>query len=60
MDGYEAMQLIKVKHPDIPIIAITAYALIEDKEMALNAGFDNYISKPIKEGDLLRILDEYS
>jgi CheY-like chemotaxis protein len=60
MDGYEALQLIKVRNPDIPVIAVSAYALIEDKEMALNAGFDGYVSKPIKRDDLLRVLHEYS
>jgi len=59
MDGFEAMQLIKVKNPDIPIIAVTAFAMMEDKEKALQAGFDNYISKPIKKDILIKILAEY-
>ena len=59
MDGFEAMQLIKVKNPDIPIIAVTAFAMMEDKEKALRAGFDNYISKPIKKDILMKILTEY-
>jgi PAS domain S-box-containing protein len=59
MDGFEAMQLIKVKNPDIPIIAVTAFAMMEDKEKALRAGFDNYISKPIKKDILMKMLAEY-
>lgn len=60
MDGFEAMQLIKSKNPDIPVVAVTAYAMMEDKEKALLAGFDNYISKPINKDVLMKILSEYS
>jgi PAS domain S-box-containing protein len=59
MDGYKAMELIKGKKPDIPIIAVTAHAMMEDREKALQAGFDNYISKPIKRDILMKIIDEY-
>ena len=42
-----------------PIVAITANALKGDKEKFLNEGLDNYISKPIKERDLINILEKY-
>lgn len=60
MDGYEAMKQIKVNNSDIPVIALTAYAMMEEKENALRAGFDNYISKPVKQDILLKILAEYA
>jgi CheY-like chemotaxis protein len=53
MDGYEASRAIRagkagVLNPDIPIIAMTANAMLGDKEMALNTGMDDYLSKPIQ------------
>jgi PAS domain S-box-containing protein len=48
MDGYEAMRLIKAHNPDIPVLAITAYAMSDDMEIVMKEGFDSYISKPIQ------------
>ncbi len=49
MDGYEAMRIIKsdekLKH--IPIIAVSAKAMQQDKEKALECGADNFLAKPI-------------
>jgi PAS domain S-box-containing protein len=56
MDGYEATGLIKKLRPGLPVIAVTAYALSGDKEKALRAGCDDYISKPVKAGVLVEIL----
>ncbi len=49
MDGYavaSALRLIEVLR-DIPIIAVTSYAMVGDREKALNAGCTGYIEKPI-------------
>ena len=59
MDGYTATKEIKQFNPDIPIIAQTAHAMLEDKENALNAGCDDYITKPIFEKDLIEMLEKY-
>ncbi|MCK5876719.1 MAG: response regulator, partial [Candidatus Marithrix sp.] len=48
MGGYEATNLIRLKYPDIPIIAMTANVMTSDKEKCLQAGMNDYISKPIE------------
>jgi len=61
MDGYEAIARMK-KNPalkDIPVIAVTAQAMVGDRERCLNAGAVGYISKPINVDDLMRLLDHY-
>ena len=49
-DGWELLTVIREqnKYKSIPVIALTAHAMAGDKERALNAGFDDYITKPIK------------
>jgi CheY-like chemotaxis protein len=58
MDGYEAMKIIKSRHPEIPIIAQTAYTLTEDRRKCMNAGFNDYIAKPINRAALFRLVNE--
>ncbi|MBK9054351.1 MAG: response regulator [Chloroflexi bacterium] len=49
MDGYEVVRQLKndahLRH--IPVIAVTAYAMVGDRDKALNAGFNGYMAKPI-------------
>lgn len=45
-------------YDDVPIIAITAYALPGDRERFIQAGFDGYLSKPFTRKKLLAIIDE--
>ena len=59
MNGYEATAVIKEKFPDLPIIAQTAYAVLGDKEKAIDAGCDDYIPKPIKRKELNKLLKKY-
>jgi len=58
MDGYEALKIIKSRHPEIPVIAQTAYTLTDDRLKCLKAGFTDYISKPINRLALLRMVNE--
>ena len=47
MDGLEATKAIKEKFPDLPIIALTANAFDSDRQLALEAGCNDFISKPV-------------
>jgi PAS domain S-box-containing protein len=58
MDGLEATQRIKQHKKELKIFGQTAYIRENDREKCLNAGFDNYISKPIKIDSLLSIIDQ--
>ncbi|MDZ7738294.1 MAG: response regulator [Bacteroidales bacterium] len=56
MNGYEATRMIREFNKEVLIIAQTAYALEGDREKALEAGCDDYISKPIKKKILLSLI----
>jgi two-component system sensor histidine kinase/response regulator len=60
MDGFEATRCIRDLDRQIgwhtPIIAMTAHAMTGDRERCLAAGMDDYISKPIRKEDLLKVL----
>lgn len=49
MDGHETLRRLRrgVLPPDVPVVALTALAMAEDRERARNAGFDGYLEKPI-------------
>jgi two-component system, sensor histidine kinase and response regulator len=46
VDGHQAMRLIKARNPSLPVVAVTAYAMVGDSERCIEEGFDDYISKP--------------
>lgn len=57
MDGYIATKKIKEIHPDIKIIAQTAFAMVGEKEKCMQAGCDDYISKPINIAELFDTIE---
>ncbi len=59
MDGLEATREIRKYNREIPIIAQTAFALSGDREKAMNAGCNDYLSKPLKRADLIRIIEKF-
>jgi signal transduction histidine kinase len=59
MDGYEVTKAIKKTNPRVSIIAQTAYSMLGDKEKALSAGCDDYISKPLDSKRLQEIVSIY-
>ena len=56
MDGYEVLERIRTRGDvaDLPVVAVTAYAMVGDRDLALAAGFDGYISKPIDPTTFVR------
>jgi CheY-like chemotaxis protein len=61
MDGYTATHLLRDREwegaaPHLPVIAMTASALAEDRERCLAAGMDDYLTKPLAASDLERAL----
>jgi two-component system, cell cycle response regulator DivK len=60
-DGYEAIGLIREKDhlKDVPVIAVTAQAMKGDREKCLEAGADDYVSKPIDVDRLLTLLKSH-
>ncbi|BBL79986.1 hypothetical protein RxyAA322_18400 [Rubrobacter xylanophilus] len=64
MDGLEATRRIRNKEeeeglPRLPIIAMSAHAMQEDRTRALEAGMDHYISKPVKTAVLEEVLERF-
>jgi CheY-like chemotaxis protein len=59
LNGYKALETIKILKPNIKIIAQTAFALIDDREMILSRGFDEYVAKPVEKNKLLLLISQY-
>jgi len=59
LNGFEATREIKTFRPELPIIAITAFAMSNDEGKALDAGCDDYISKPFTQENLLAKLGNF-
>lgn len=59
MDGYEAIKSIRSKdgYGNVPIIAVTAKALKDDREKCLAAGANDYITKPIDHDALIKLIE---
>jgi len=66
MDGIDAVKAIRKKELEehsnmhIPIIAVTAKAMKGDREKCLDAGMDDYVTKPLKKDVLLHIVDKWT
>ncbi len=59
MDGYEAIAIMKEDRElkNIPVVAVTAQAMVGDRERCIEAGAVGYVSKPINVDTLVKILD---
>lgn len=61
LDGWDATRKIKANEAikDIPVIALTAHAMVGDRERAMEAGCDDYVTKPLDLAVLARKLTKY-
>ncbi|MBU0882979.1 MAG: response regulator, partial [Gammaproteobacteria bacterium] len=61
MDGYETTRRIRQKAEltDLPIIALTANALSDERERCRAAGMDDYLAKPFRKDELAALLDQW-
>ena len=56
MDGLEATKKIKEMHPNLPIIALTANAFDSDRQLAFDAGCDDFLSKPVSSDQCIKTI----
>ncbi len=59
LDGFEATRQIRLFNSEVVIIAQTAFAFSDDRKKALAAGCNDYLSKPFRKDDMLRLIDLY-
>lgn len=61
MDGYEASRQIRQSGlwPDLPIVALTANSMPEERERCRTAGMNDYLSKPFRREELQALLDTW-
>lgn len=52
MDGYEALRQIRALAPEIPVVALTAYAFETDRQQIMEAGFNDCLAKPLRAEEL--------
>jgi PAS domain S-box-containing protein len=59
MDGLTATRLIRSFRKDMPVVATTAYAFSNDKKKCIEAGCNDYLSKPIRLEELIKVTGKY-
>ena len=59
MNGLEATKAIKEKHPDLPILALTANAFDSDRQLAMDAGCNDFLSKPVSSEACIETIKRY-
>lgn len=61
IDGYEIARRLKAsdEHAGIPLVAVTAYSMPGDRESAMAADFDGYLTKPIDPATILGLVDAF-
>lgn len=58
-DGYQATADIRMLSKTVPIVAVTAYAQISDRDKIMKSGFTDYLSKPVEEEELISTIRKY-
>jgi two-component system cell cycle response regulator DivK len=60
IDGYQAIQMIRDStRGNVPVVAVTAQAMTGDREKCLEAGADEYISKPVDLDRLMQVINQH-
>ena len=59
MDGLEATKTIREKHPELPIVALTANAFDSDRQLAMLAGCNDFLSKPVSSDLCIKTIQKY-
>ena len=59
MNGLEATKAIKEKHPDLPILALTANAFDSDRQLAMEVGCNDFLSKPVSSEECIETIKRY-
>jgi PAS domain S-box-containing protein len=59
IDGYQCTRIIKEKEPGLPVIAQTAYAMSGERDQSMEAGCDDYISKPLQVKSLIETIGRH-
>jgi len=60
MSGLDVVQQLRQRGSRVPVIAVTAYAMVGDRERCLAAGCDDYLAKPLPIPRLMEIFDHYA
>jgi CheY-like chemotaxis protein len=60
MNGLDATRLIREFRPDLPVVALTAYAQTGDEQRIMAAGCDEYIAKPVEPDLLIKMIKKYT
>lgn len=59
MDGLEATKAIKEKMPDLPVVALTANAFDSDRQLAIQVGCDDFLTKPVSSSKCLETIAKF-
>lgn len=59
LDGLKATRLLREQGCTLPIVALTANAMVEDRERCIKSGMDDFITKPVRAVVLAELLEKY-
>jgi CheY-like chemotaxis protein len=59
MDGHEATRTLRARHFHLPIIALTAHAMKEERERCIESGFSEFLAKPVRREEMIEMLKSF-